>query len=103
MEVYSLLTIGDGLVAQIPGLLLSTSAAMMVTRVSSSKDMGDQISSQMFDSPKALIVTASILGFMGIIPGMPHVAFLSLSALAGGLAYMIIMRKKNISSKKGRR
>jgi flagellar biosynthesis protein FlhA len=97
MEVYSLLTIGDGLVAQIPGLLLSTSAAMMVTRVSSSKDMGDQISSQMFDSPKALIVTASILGFMGIIPGMPHVAFLSLSALAGGLAYMIIMRKKNIS------
>lgn len=94
MEVYSLLTIGDGLVAQIPGLLLSTSAAIMVTRVSSSKDMGEQISSQMFDSPKALMVTAAILGFMGIIPGMPHVAFLSLASIAGGLAYMIVQRKK---------
>ena len=93
MQVYSLLTIGDGLVAQIPGLLLSTSAAIMVTRVSSSKDMGEQVSSQMFDSPKALAVTAAILGIMGIIPGMPHVAFLSLAAVAGGFAYMISQRK----------
>ncbi len=93
MEVYSLLTIGDGLVAQIPGLLLSTSAAIMVTRVSSSKDMGEQITSQMFDSPKALAVTAAILGLMGVIPGMPHVAFLSLAALAGGGAYLISQRK----------
>jgi flagellar biosynthesis protein FlhA len=93
MEVYSLLTIGDGLVAQIPGLLLSTSAAIMVTRVSSSKDMGEQIASQMFDSPKALAITAAILGLMGIIPGMPHVAFLTLAALAGGMAYMISQRQ----------
>ncbi len=96
MEVYSLLTIGDGLVAQIPGLLLSTSAAMMVTRVSDSKDMGEQISGQMFSSPKALAVTASILGFMGIIPGMPHVAFLSLAAVTGGIAYIITQRKEQV-------
>lgn len=94
MRVYSLLTIGDGLVAQIPSLLLSTCAAIMVTRVNSSSDMGDQVVSQMFDSPKALIVTACILCLMGVIPGMPHVAFLSLAALAAGLAYMIQQRKK---------
>ena len=96
MEVYSLLTIGDGLVAQIPGLLLSTSAAIMVTRVNSSMDMGEQIATQMFKSPKALGVTAAILGFMGSIPGMPHVAFLSLAAIAGALAYLI---KQKISEK----
>ena len=93
MEVYSLLTIGDGLVAQIPGLLLSTSAAIMVTRVNSSKDMGAQVAEQMFDSPKALAVTAAILGLMGAIPGMPHFAFLSLAAIAGVLAYGIHQRR----------
>lgn len=92
MEVYSLLTIGDGLVAQIPGLLLSTAAAIMVTRVSDSKDMGEQIFSQMFDTPNALAITAAILGLMGIIPGMPHVAFLTLAAITGGLAFMIYKR-----------
>ena len=92
MQVYSLLTIGDGLVAQIPSLLLSTTAAIMVTRVSSSKDMGEQVVNQMFDSPKALAVSAAILAFMGLIPGMPHFAFLSLAAIAGGLAWLITQR-----------
>lgn len=81
MQKYSLLTIGDGLVAQIPSLLLSVAAAIMVTRVNSSKDMGEQVYSQMFASPKALLVSSIILFLMGIIPGMPHVAFLT---LAGG-------------------
>jgi flagellar biosynthesis protein FlhA len=99
MEVYSLLTIGDGLVAQIPGLLLSTSAAIMVTRVSSSKDMGDQIMSQMFNSPKALAVTAVILTLMGIIPGMPHFAFLSLAAMCGGIAYFIFLKSEEVKHK----
>ncbi len=98
MEVYSLLTIGDGLVAQIPGLLLSTSAAIMVTRVSDSKDMGEQITSQMFGSPKALLVAASILTIMGIIPGMPHVAFLSLAAVAFYLVYRIDQKTKQKKS-----
>ncbi len=94
MQVYSLLTIGDGLVAQIPSLLLSTSAAIMVTRVSTSRDMGEQVISQMFSSPRALAVAAGILGIMGVIPGMPHVAFLLLATLAGGLAFLIFRRNQ---------
>lgn len=91
-EVYALLTIGDGLVAQIPSLLLSTSSAIMVTRVSTSEDMAEQVYSQMFASPKALYVSAGILALMGAIPGMPHLAFLSLAAVAGGLGYLISRR-----------
>lgn len=86
-RVYTLLTIGDGLVAQIPSLLLSTAAAIIVTRVSSHSDMGEQIVFQLFHSPKTLYVTAGILGLIGIIPGMPNVAFLLLAFAAGGLAY----------------
>ena len=79
--VYSLLTIGDGLVAQIPSLLLSTAAAMMVTRVSESADMGDQVSEQMLSSPKAMMLTGVILIVMGLVPGMPFIPFVGLGAL----------------------
>jgi len=88
-EKYVLLTIGDGLVAQIPSLLLSTSAAIMVTRVNSDEGMGAQVMGQMFDSPKALGVAAAILFLMGSIPGMPHFSFLSLATVAGGIAWYI--------------
>jgi len=88
-KVYALLTIGDGLVAQLPSLLLSTAAAIMVTRASGSEDMGNQINRQMFDSPKALGVSAGIMIVMGLVPGMPHFAFLSLGLLAGGGAYLV--------------
>lgn len=91
---YSLLTIGDGLVAQIPSLLLSTAAAIMVTRVNSSSDMGGQVLDQMFASPRALIVAASLLVIMGLVPGMPHVAFVGLGLLAGGGAYLIWRRQQ---------
>ena len=86
---YVLLTIGDGLVAQIPALLLSTAAGIIVTRVSSSQDMGQQVLGQLFNSPKSLTVTAGILGVMGVIPGMPNIAFLTLAALSAGGAYLI--------------
>lgn len=99
IEVYSLLTIGDGLVAQIPSLLLSTTAAIMVTRVNSSKDMGEQVFSQMFASPKALIVTALILGFMGVIPGMPHFAFIGLAIITGVIAWVIHQREEKAQVK----
>ncbi|SOB74830.1 flagellar biosynthesis protein FlhA [Marinobacter sp. LV10R510-11A] len=89
MERYALLTIGDGLVAQIPSLLLSTSAAIMVTRVSTSQDMGGQILQQLFNAPKALAIAASILILLGLIPGMPHVAFLGLGGLAAAGAWFI--------------
>nr|WP_232244383.1 flagellar biosynthesis protein FlhA [Pseudomonas putida] len=88
-KVYALLTIGDGLVAQLPSLLLSTAAAIMVTRASGSEDMGKLINRQMFDSPKALGVSAALMIIMGLVPGMPHIAFLSLGLLAGGGAYLV--------------
>ncbi|WP_409523791.1 flagellar biosynthesis protein FlhA [Nitrincola sp. MINF-07-Sa-05] len=86
---YSLLTIGDGLVAQLPSLLLSTAAAVMVTRANSSEEMGDQVFRQMFSSPRALMVAAGVIAIIGIVPGMPHVAFLSLAAIAGGVGWLI--------------
>ena len=92
---YTLLTVGDGLVAQIPSLVLSTAAAIMVTRVSSSQDMGQQIMHQMFDNTKGLIITASVVGGLGVVPGMPHVAFLSLAGLCGVAAYLIEKKKKD--------
>lgn len=91
---YSLLTIGDGLVAQIPSLLLSTAAAIMVTRVNTAEDMGGQVLEQLFSSPKALYVATAILIIMGLVPGMPHVAFLGLGVLAGAGAYWIQRRNE---------
>lgn len=89
IEYYALLTIGDGLVAQIPSLLLSTASAIIVTRVSGAGEMGVQISSQMFSNPKAVYMSAAILALIGVVPGMPHVAFLSLALLIGGGAYLL--------------
>ncbi|CAK1699323.1 flagellar biosynthesis protein FlhA [Vibrio crassostreae] len=94
IEIYTLLTIGDGLVAQIPSLLLSIAAAMMVTRQNTDEDMGQQLVFQMFDNPKALMITAAILGIMGIVPGMPHFSFLSLAVIAGAGAYYIDKKNK---------
>ncbi|OUS11509.1 flagellar biosynthesis protein FlhA [Gammaproteobacteria bacterium 53_120_T64] len=91
---YVLLTIGDGLVAQIPSLLLSTAAAIIVTRASDSQDMGQQMGSQLFQSPKALIITAGIMGAMGIIPGMPNMVFLFLAAVLGAGAFLLIQKDK---------
>jgi flagellar biosynthesis protein FlhA len=94
LNTYTLLTIGDGLVAQIPALVLSTASAILVTRVSSAQDMSSQIVAQMFDNPRILYITAGILGSMGLIPGMPNVAFLTLAAAAAGTAYLIAQRKQ---------
>ncbi len=92
-RTYTLLTVGDGLVAQIPALLLSTAAAIMVTRVSSAQDMGQAVISQLFRDPRALGMTGAIVGIMGMIPGMPNVAFLSLAILAGvGTWWMVRQR-----------
>lgn len=94
-EYYIILTIGDGLVAQIPALLLSTATAVIVTRdTSGKKDIGGQILSQMFGDHRALAVSSGILGFMGVIPGMPNLAFLMLSAASGGGAWLIRRKVK---------
>ncbi len=93
MEVYTLLTIGDGLVAQIPGLLLSIGTAIIVTRQNKEADLGEQMSGQL-GNLKVLIVSAGLLTIMGIVPGMPHLAFLSLAALLGGVAYFVHKKSK---------
>ena len=92
-RIYSLLTIGDGLVAQIPSLLLSTAAAIMVTRGSTSEDMGQQVNRQMFSSPKALAVAAGLLIVIGLVPGMPHTPFVGLGLVAAGFAWLIWRKK----------
>ncbi|MCE2595543.1 flagellar biosynthesis protein FlhA [Motilimonas cestriensis] len=93
-EIYTLLTIGDGLVAQIPSLLLSIAAAITVTRENRSEDMGEQVMGQMFSNPKALMITAGILIVMGLVPGMPHFAFLSLGLGAAGGTYWLMKKQK---------
>lgn len=93
-EIYTILTIGDGLVAQIPSLLLSIAAAITVTRENTDADMGNRMLGQMFDDPKALMITAGILLVMGIVPGMPHLAFLTLGGVAAGAAYWQLNRLK---------
>ncbi|MBD3609115.1 MAG: flagellar biosynthesis protein FlhA, partial [Gammaproteobacteria bacterium] len=93
-QTYTLLTIGDGLVAQIPSLLLSTAAGIIVTRDSASQDMGDQIVSQLFGNPMVLGITAGVLGLMGLIPGMPNASFLLLATLLGVLAYISHQKKQ---------
>jgi flagellar biosynthesis protein FlhA len=89
IEIYTLLTIGDGLVAQIPSLLLSIAAALLVTRQNESANMGTVVFDQMLKDPKALLVSGGLLFVMGIVPGMPHFAFLSMAFLSLGIAYWI--------------
>ncbi|MCP5335018.1 MAG: flagellar biosynthesis protein FlhA [Oceanospirillaceae bacterium] len=93
IEVYTLLTIGDGLVAQIPSLLLSTATAIIVTRSNTSADIGQQVMGQMFSSAKALAISAGIMILLGLIPGMPHLAFLGLGGIAAAAAYYIYKRQ----------
>ncbi len=93
VRVFTLLTIGDGLVAQIPGLLLAVASAVIVTRVSAEADVSQQISSQLFEDPRALGVTAGILGAMGMIPGMPNIAFLTMAAGAGYTAWRVNQKR----------
>ena len=91
---YTLLTIGDGLVAQIPSLLLSTAAAIVVTRVAGTEDMGGEVTRQVLSNPRALAVAAGVLGTLGAIPGMPNGIFLTLAVLTGSLAWQLFRRQQ---------
>jgi flagellar biosynthesis protein FlhA len=88
-RTYALLTIGDGLVAQIPALLLSVAVAVLVTRVSRPHDMSQQIMAQVLGQPRALGVTSGILALLGVIPGMPNFVFLSMAAVCAAGAYLL--------------
>ncbi|SKA21861.1 flagellar biosynthesis protein FlhA [Lysobacter spongiicola] len=92
-EVYALLTIGDGLVAQLPSLLVSTAVAMLVTRATREQDMGPAVSKQVFGHKRALIVASLLLGLIGIVPGMPNLPFLVLSAVLGYAAWKLHKRQ----------
>jgi flagellar biosynthesis protein FlhA len=89
LRSYALLTVGDGLVAQIPALLLSVATAVLVTRMSRASDMSEQVASQVLSQPRALGVAAAILGVMGVVPGMPNVAFLLMAAACGAGALLL--------------
>ena len=94
-EIYVLLTIGDGLVAQIPSLLLSLSTAIIVTRVTTSESMGAQASAQL-GSPAALTIAAGILIILGCIPGMPHFIFISMGSALASIAYYLNKNQQNL-------
>jgi len=91
---YTLLAIGDGLVAQIPSLIISVAAGVVVSRVANNEDIGGQLVTQLFSNARVVYITAGIIGGMGAIPGMPHFAFLTLALVLAGMAYVIDERKK---------
>lgn len=91
-ETYTLLTIGDGLVAQIPALVISTAAGVIVTRVSTDQDVGEQMVTQLFNNPRVLILSGAVLGLLGLVPGMPNLVFLLFTAALLGTAWWMSKR-----------
>ncbi len=91
---YVLLAIGDGLVAQVPALLISIAAGLIVSRVGEGESMGDEIGAQLFGTPMAIALAAGIVGLLGLIPGMPNAVFLTLAAGMGGLAWYVWQAQK---------
>jgi len=94
-QTYTLLSIGDGLVSQLPALLVSSAVALLVTRASRSQDMGRAVLGQAFGQSRALAIAAAVLGVVGLVPGMPHLAFLGLAGLLGGGAWMLYRQQRD--------
>ena len=92
---YALLTVGDGLVTQIPALIISTAAGIVVSRSSSEQDLSREFSTQIFGRPQTLYVAAAVLGALGVIPGTPHLAFLMIAAVLGGLGFWLMRRQRH--------
>ncbi|MDU2734072.1 MAG: flagellar biosynthesis protein FlhA, partial [Mixta calida] len=97
-ETYTLLTIGDGLVAQIPALVISTAAGVIVTRVGTDQDVGEQMVGQLFNNPRVMLLSAGVLGLLGMVPGMPNFVFLLFTGALLGLAWW--MRGREMEAKK---
>lgn len=98
VKIYTLLAIGDGLVAQIPALIISTAAGIVVSRVANDKNISDQLTGQLFARPQALIITGIILGTMGIIPGMPHFSFLLFAIVLCTGGYLLMKHTKLVAA-----
>ena len=88
-KTYTILTIGDGLVSQIPALLISTAAGLVVTRAGTERDLGNDIAKQLLVNPKALGTASGVMVVLGLVPGLPHLPFFLLSAASGALAYVV--------------
>ena len=97
-RTYTLLTIGDGLVAQIPSLVISTAAGVMVSRVNTNEDVGQQMIGQLFKSSQVLWLAAGVMGLLGLVPGMPNMVFILFTLLLAGLGWWASQREKEISS-----
>ncbi|TNH43946.1 flagellar biosynthesis protein FlhA [Photorhabdus luminescens] len=91
-EAYTLLTIGDGLVAQLPALIISTAAGVIVTRVATDQDVGQQMVTQLFNNPRVMMLSAGVLGLLGMVPGMPNFVFLLFTAALAGLGWYLYHR-----------
>ncbi|WP_434525167.1 flagellar biosynthesis protein FlhA [Photorhabdus asymbiotica] len=91
-EAYTLLTIGDGLVAQLPALIISTAAGVIVTRVATDQDVGQQMVTQLFNNPRVMMLSAGVLGLLGMVPGMPNFVFLLFTAALAGLGWYLYRR-----------
>ncbi|MEX2493424.1 MAG: flagellar biosynthesis protein FlhA [Nitrospirales bacterium] len=91
---FTLLTVGDAIIAQIPALIMSTAAGIIITRVSTATSLGRDLTEQIFFNPQLVAAVAGILIFLGLLPGLPHVAFLLLGSMAAGLAYLLFQRKQ---------
>ena len=98
-ETYTLLTIGDGLVAQIPGLVISTAAGVIVTRVATDQDVGEQMVTQLFNNPRVMVLSAGVLGLLGMVPGMPNFVFLLFTAALLSLAWWMRGRQMEAPAK----
>ena len=93
---YALLTVGDGLVTQIPALIISTAAGIVVSRASSEQDLSREFSTQIFGRPQTLFVAAAVLGSLGAIPGTPHLAFLTIAVVLAGLGFWLMQRQRTV-------
>jgi len=100
-RAYTLLTIGDGLVAQIPALVISTAAGVVVSRVATDQDVGQQMAGQLFADPNVLFLTAGIMALMGLIPNMPHAAFLMLAAVMAAGGWALLRRRQTQNREMG--
>ena len=93
-RTYTLLTIGDGLVGQVPALVISTAAGVMVSRVNTEEDVGQQMMGQLFVNPKVLFLSAAVMGLLGLVPGMPNLVFLLFTMLLCSLAWWLMQRQR---------
>ncbi|MDH5667235.1 MAG: flagellar biosynthesis protein FlhA [Nitrospira sp.] len=97
-ETYTLLTVGEGLVAQIPALIVSTAAGIVVTRAASETDLSGEMTRQLLTSPKTVATAAGILLVLGLIPGLPHLAFLALGGVAAWMAYRLYQEEHRVEA-----